>query len=134
ISSLGTSPLPLGVFSTSVSGAGFTASSIATLGGLSLTTVFGNANTITISGFAGPASSANLTVANGPVVSQPFVVPIGVPNPQVSASAARRFLEQAAFGPTPADAAHVQTIGFHAWIAEQLAMPPVSNYNGVGGS
>jgi uncharacterized protein (DUF1800 family) len=58
-------------------------------------------------------------------------VPIGVPNPQVSASAARRFLEQAAFGPTPADAAHVQAIGFPAWIAEQMAMPVISSYNSV---
>src|SRR5207253_3211661 len=52
----------------------------------------------------------------------------------VSASAARRFLEQAAFGPTPADAAHVQSIGIPAWISEQLAMPAVSNYNAVLGS
>ena len=97
-------------------------------------TVFNNASSITVSGFAGPASSGNLTVANGNVVSQPFTVPIGVQNPQVSASAARRFLEQAAFGPTPADAAHVQTIGFQAWLAEQFAMPVVSNYNAVTGN
>ena len=68
------------------------------------------------------------------MVSQPFAVPIGVQNPQVSASAARRFLEQAAFGPTPADAAHVQTIGFQAWLNEQFAMPVVSNYNAVTGN
>ncbi len=134
ISSIGVSPLPLGVFSTTVTGSGFTALSVAQLAGVNLTTVFNNASTITVSGFAGPASSANLTVANGPVVSQPFVVPIGVQNPQVSASAARRFLEQAAFGPTPAEAAHVQTIGFQAWLAEQFAMPAISNYNAVSGS
>ena len=134
ISSIGTSPLPLGVFSTSVTGTGFTALSVAQLNGVSLTTVFNNASSITVSGFAGPASSGNLTVANGNVVSQPFTVPIGVQNPQVSASAARRFLEQAAFGPTPADAAHVKTIGFQAWLAEQFAMPVVSNYNAVTGN
>ena len=134
ISSLGTSPLPLGIFSTTVTGTGFTAGSVASLNGIALTTTFGSASSLTISGFAGPASSGNLTVANGPVVSQPFAVPIGVQNPQVSASAARRFLEQAAFGPTPADAAHVQTIGFQAWINEQLAMPAISNYNSVSGS
>src|SRR6202023_2887095 len=86
------------------------------------------------SGFAGPASSANLTVANGSVVSQPFAVQIGVQNPQVSASAPRRFLEQGAFGPPPADAAHTQTIGFQAWLTEQFAMPVISNYNVVSGS
>jgi uncharacterized protein (DUF1800 family) len=134
ISSIGTSPLPLGVFSTTVSGSGFTAGSVAELNGVALTTAFGNASSITVSGFAGPSSSGNLTVANGSVVSAPFAVPIGVQNPQVSASAARRFLEQAAFGPTPADAAHVQTIGFQAWLAEQFAMPVVSNYSSVTGS
>jgi hypothetical protein len=134
ISSLATSPLPLGVFSTTVTGTGFAAQSAAQLAGIPLTTVFINASTLTVSGFAGPASSANLVVTNGPVASQPFVVPIGVQNPQVSASAARRFLEQAAFGPTPADAAHVQTIGFQAWLAEQFAMPVISNYNVVPGN
>jgi uncharacterized protein (DUF1800 family) len=134
ISSIGTSPLPLGVFSTTVSGTGFTAGSVAELNGITLTTAYSSPASITVSGFAGPASSGNLTVANGAVVSKPFAVPIGVQNPQVSASAARRFLEQAAFGPTPADAAHVQTIGFQAWLAEQFAMPVVSNYNVVTGN
>jgi uncharacterized protein (DUF1800 family) len=134
ISSIGMSPLPLGVFSTTVTGSGFTAASVAELNGVALTTTFGSASSITVSGFAGPGSSGSLTVANGAVVSQPFTVPIGVQNPVVSASAARRFLEQAAFGPTPADAAHVQTIGFQAWLTEQLAMPVISNYNAVTGS
>ena len=58
----------------------------------------------------------------------------GVTNPLVSANAARRFLQQAAFGPTPADAAHVQTIGFHAWLTEQFAMGKISNYNGITSS
>jgi uncharacterized protein (DUF1800 family) len=134
ITSVGTSPFPLGVFSTTVTGTGFTAASAAQLNGLALTTTFDSVSSITVSGFAGPASSGNLTVANGTVVSQPFTVSIGVQNPLVSASAARRFLEQAAFGPTPADAAHVQAIGFQAWLTEQLAMPVISNYNAVTGN
>jgi hypothetical protein len=133
ISSIGTSPLPLGIFSTTVTGTGFTSTSVAQLNGVNLTTAFNSASSITVSGFAGPAGSANLTVSNATEVSQPFTVKIGVQNPQVSASAARRFLEQAAFGPTPADAAHVQTIGFQAWLAEQFAMPVISNYNSVTG-
>jgi hypothetical protein len=128
------SPLPLGVFSTTVSGTGFTALSVAKLNGVALTTTYVDPATLAVSGFAGPTTTANLTVANGSVVSQPLVVPIGIQNPKVSVSAARRFLEQAAFGPTPADAAHVQTIGFPAWIDEQLAMPVISNYNAVQGS
>ena len=36
---------------------------------------------------------------------------------------AGRFLEQAAFGPTPAAIARVNTIGIDAWLNEQFAMP-----------
>ena len=54
---------------------------------------------LTVAGFAGTGGSLNLTVANGSVTSQAFPVNVGVHNPLVSPSAARRFLEQAAFGP-----------------------------------
>ncbi len=134
VTGIGTSPLPLGVFSTSVTDTGFTAASVAKLNGLALTTKYVDPNTLTVNGFAGPATSENLTVNNGPLVSAPLAVPVGVQNPQASVSAARRFLEQAAFGPTSADAAHVQQIGISAWIDEQLAMPGVSSYLGVAGS
>ena len=63
-----------------------------------------------------------MTVSNGSVTSQPFPVQIGVPNAQVSSAAARRFLEQAAFGPTPSDAANVQTLGFQGWLTQQFSM------------
>jgi uncharacterized protein (DUF1800 family) len=53
----------------------------------------------------------------------------GVANPQMTSAAAHRFLEQAAFGPTPGDVAHLQAIGYQAWLNEQFAMAPVSNYN-----
>jgi uncharacterized protein (DUF1800 family) len=35
---------------------------------------------------------------------------------------AGRFLEQATFGPTPADVAHLQSIGFDAWFNEQFGI------------
>jgi uncharacterized protein (DUF1800 family) len=44
------------------------------------------------------------------------------PAPQVSAMAAARFLEQAAFGPNPASIAEVQALGFSAWIDAQIAL------------
>jgi len=134
VTDAGALPLPLGVFSTTVTGTGFTTKSIAQLNGLNLITTFVNPTTLNITGFAGPATPENLTVANGPLVSAPLAVTVGVQNPMVSPSAARRFLEQAAFGPTPAEAAHVQTIGFNAWLDEQLAMPAISSYMGVSGS
>ncbi len=130
IQSISANPLPLGVFSATITGAGFTAKSVVQLGGLTLpVTASVLPTSLTVAGFAGTGGSLNLTVANGSVTSQAFPVNVGVPNPLVSPSASRRFLEQAAFGPSPADAAHVQTIGFQAWLNEQFAMPVVSNYN-----
>jgi uncharacterized protein (DUF1800 family) len=72
--------------------------------------------TITASGTNNQSGAATVTLTGGAVL--------------VSAAAARRFLQQAAFGPTTADAAHVQAIGFQAWLNEQFAMPKVSNYQG----
>ncbi len=68
------------------------------------------------------------------MTSQPFGVQIGVANAQVSSAAARRFLEQAAFGPTPSDAANVQTLGFQGWLTQQFNLPQVSNYNTITSS
>lgn len=41
----------------------------------------------------------------------------------ISEADAARFLTQATFGPTPTDIAHVQRIGYEAWIDEQLKLP-----------
>ncbi len=129
ISSVNPTSLPLGVFSMTITGTGFVNISKVTLGSSSATVSAVTPTSMTVSGFAGTAGSVSLMVSNGPVASQPFPVQVGISNPQVSAAAARRFLEQAAFGPTPADALHVQQVGFQGWLNEQFAMPAVSNYN-----
>jgi uncharacterized protein (DUF1800 family) len=43
--------------------------------------------------------------------------------PPIGYAAAARFLEQATWGPTAADIANLQKIGFNAWFAEQLSAP-----------
>jgi uncharacterized protein (DUF1800 family) len=43
--------------------------------------------------------------------------------PQISFHAASRFLDQAAWGPTPADVADIQARGFAGWIDAQLRLP-----------
>ena len=135
IQSIGANPLPLGVFSTTITGTGFTSLSTVQLGASPLTVTASTLPTsLTVAGFAGTGGSFNLTVSNGPVSSAPLPVTVGVANPLVSPSAARRFLEQGAFGPTPTDAAHVQAIGFQAWLTEQFNLPFVSNYNNLAGS
>jgi hypothetical protein len=126
--------VPLGVYSLTIAGSGFTAKSTVQLNGVNLNVTSAAANSISASGFAGTAGAYSLTVTNGSLASQPVQVQVGVQNALVSPAAARRFLEQAAFGPTPADAAHVQAIGYQAWLNEQFAMPVVSNFNAIAGS
>jgi uncharacterized protein (DUF1800 family) len=125
--------LPLGIFTTTIAGTGFIASSIASINGTAMETAI-SGGLLNVTGFWGTSGSANITVSNGGTVSQPFPVQIGVANAQVSAAAARRFLEQAAFGPTPSDADNVQTLGFQGWLTQQFNMPQVSNYNNVTSS
>jgi len=125
--------LPLGIFSTTITGTGFTATSVAALNGTALSTTFAS-GTLTVTGFYGVSGAASMTVSNGSSVSKPFPVQIGLANAQVSAAAARRFLEQAAFGPTPSDASNVQSLGFQGWLSQQFAMPQVSNYSSITSS
>jgi uncharacterized protein (DUF1800 family) len=122
--------LPLGIFSATITGTGFESTSVAALNGTPLGTAFAS-GALTVSGFSSVSGAGNIAVSNGSVVSQPFPVQIGVANAQVSAAAARRFLEQAAFGATPSDAQNVQTLGFQAWLTQQFNMGQVSNYNTI---
>jgi uncharacterized protein (DUF1800 family) len=71
--------------------------------------------TITASGTNNQAGIATVTLTGGTTL--------------VSAAAAQRFLQQAAFGPTSADVANVQTLGFQGWLNQQFAMGRVSNYD-----
>lgn len=132
ITSVNPSPIPVGVFTVTVNGAGFSNASQAALNGKALPTQFVSAAQLTVIGSASQSGAANLIVANGALASAVFPVQIGPANPLVSAAAARRFLEQSAFGPTPAAAAHVQQVGFQAYLAEQFALPPSSNFQGIG--
>ncbi len=125
--------IPLGIFTTTITGSGFIATSTATLNGTALSTTFGSSTSLTISGYTSQSGAASVAVSNGSSSSQAFPVQVGIANAQVSAAAARRFLEQAAFGPTPSDAAAVQTLGYNAWLAQQFTMAPVSNYNTITG-
>ncbi len=125
--------LPLGIFTTTIAGTGFTSSSVAALNGTPLGATFSNGS-LTATGFASLSGPGQVTVSNGSTASLPFTVQIGVPNAQVSSAAARRFLEQAAFGPTPTDAANLQTLGFEGWLTQQFNLAQVSNFNVITSS
>jgi len=62
------------------------------------------------------ANSGTITMTLNPLLPQS--IPISV----MTAAEAGRFLEQATFGPSPADVAHLQSIGFDAWLTEQFGM------------
>jgi uncharacterized protein (DUF1800 family) len=134
VTSLSPSALPLGSFTATITGTGFTAQSTATLGGTPLIVTGATATSLAVSGFAASTGTVNLTVSNGSAASAPLSVQVGTTGAQVSAAASHRFLEQAAFGPAPSDAASVQTLGFQGWLSQQFAMAPVSNYNAEAAS
>jgi uncharacterized protein (DUF1800 family) len=133
ISQVSPAPVPLGVLNLSITGSGFSSATQTTLGGAPLTTQYVSPTQIVAAGFNSTGGALNLVAYTGGVVSPTFVVQVGVANPMVTAAAARRFLQQASFGPTPADAAHVQQVGFQQWINEQFAMPAISNFAGING-
>ena len=60
------------------------------------------------------------------------VTPAAGQDASVSKADAARFLQQATFGPTGAGIAHLQDIGFAAWLSEQFGMPPPSDYLEMG--
>ncbi len=122
--------LPLGTFSTTVSGSGILSTSVAMLNGTPLGTTY-SGGSLTVTGFASVSGAGSLTVSNGSLVSPAFPVQVGLANALVSSAAARRFLEQAAFGPTPSDASNVQNLGLQGWLNQQFAMPQVSNYSSI---
>jgi uncharacterized protein (DUF1800 family) len=134
IQSLSPTGLPLGSFTATITGTGFAATSTAALGGTPLNVTSQTATMLGISGFASTTGSVNLIVSNGSASSAPLLVQVGSASAGVSAAAARRFLEQAAFGPTPSDAANVQALGFQGWLNQQFAMAQVSNYNAEAGT
>jgi uncharacterized protein (DUF1800 family) len=129
ITSLNPAALPLGSFTATITGTGFTAQSTAALGSTPLIVTAQTATSLAVSGLASTTGMLNLIVSNGSAASAPIAVQVGNPNALVSAAAARRFLEQAAFGPTPSDAANVQALGFQGWLAQQFAMAQISNYS-----
>jgi uncharacterized protein (DUF1800 family) len=70
--------------------------------------------TITASGTNNQSGTAIVTLTGGTVL--------------VPTATAQRFLQQAAFGPTSADIATVQSLGLQGWLNQQFAMPKISNY------
>ncbi len=139
ISTMAPASLPLGPFTLTVNGTNFVNGAVVNVGGVALATTFVSSTQLTTKGVTTiPQQGSNVPVlvTNGgqtPVNSAAVSIPVGVMNPVVSASAAMRFLEQAGFGPRPADVMHLQQVGFQAWLNEQFALPTSQLFNAAGG-
>jgi uncharacterized protein (DUF1800 family) len=76
----------------------------------------------------GPANDPGAvpTPINGdPTIPDPLATPNPYTNPSFASGAdGIRFLEQATWGPTDVDLAHVRSVGYAAWLNEQFNTPP----------
>ena len=127
--------IPVGAFTISVSGGGFSNTSLVSFGGTVLATTYLSPNQLTATGSATAAQAGQVPVmvANaGPTNSTAYNVTVSS-GQTLSPQTASRFLQQAAFGPSPSSASHVQQVGLQPYLNEQFAMPQVSNYHVSGG-
>ncbi len=122
--------IPLGVFSFTILGTGLSPGSVVRLNGNPLSVTYYQGHLIA-QGFSNTPGHATLQVSNLALKSNILTITVGAKTPLVTPAAARRFLEQAAFGPSPADALAVQNLGFAGWIKAQFAMPQVSSYTSI---
>jgi uncharacterized protein (DUF1800 family) len=129
ITSLDPKTLTYGEQAIVINGDGFVAGSQVKMNGVALPTKFLSnkqlAATATLT--PTPGGRAAFTVFNpdpGNDTSVPAAAAVGPAHPKVSYLAAARFLEQASWGPSAESVAHLQDVGFDAWLAEQFAAPP----------
>ena len=130
-----------GAFTIGVTGTKFVNGATVTFGGTKLTTTFVSATQLRATGNAtqSAGTAVDVTVTNpntsgdtATLVSGIATVPINL----ISSKVAARFLDQATFGATPTDIAHVAQIGLQAYLKEQFAATPstlqdVSTLNGT---
>jgi len=131
-----------GAFTIAVTGTKFVSGAKVTFGGTDLTTTFVSATQLRATGTANQTagSSVNVTVTNpntsGDTTALVSATPASVPINLINSKVAARFLDQATFGATPTDIAHVAQIGLQAYLKEQFAatpstLPDVTTLNGT---
>jgi uncharacterized protein (DUF1800 family) len=147
LASVSPASVPVGPFTLTMNGSGFVPGAQVLFGGAPLATTYVSATRLTVTGSATQAQSGQqilLAVMNpdpGAETSVDVVsLFIGTPasGDQVTYNVAARFLDQAAFGPDPVTAAHVQAVGLEGYLNEQFAAPitpypdPASTGFGIG--
>ncbi len=119
--------------SLAIGGSGFAQTAQVTLGNVPLTVKWVSSSQITATGVVPNTVGgvAALVVKNpnpGAASSNTVSVTIQNSGNALSYAAAKRFLQHATWGPTPASIAHLQSIGINAWLTEQFGMAS-STYN-----
>jgi uncharacterized protein (DUF1800 family) len=121
-----------GTYTIDVSGAGFLSGALIQIAGASVPTSFVSSTELTASVLvASGTTSIGVDVVNPmsggtpSTIAQAEIASV-LPTAPVAASvaAAARLLDQATFGPTLADIAHVQQVGLDAYITEQFKVAP----------
>jgi len=112
-----------------INGSGFLSGSQVQMDGATLPAKFVSNTQLKVTATVGPTPGGRVafTVFNpdpGSDTSPPAVVPVGPAHPKVGFLAAARFLEQASWGPDAESIAHLQDVGFDAWLKQQFAVPP----------
>lgn len=117
-----------GPITLSISGSGFTASSIVMLDGKQLKTQVSSASTLIATGYLPPWRTGSSAIAIASASGGPTTSNISIPIAQtvVPYDTAARFATQAAFGPRHDVVEHIQQVGLDAFITEQMQQPPLT--------
>jgi uncharacterized protein (DUF1800 family) len=113
-------------FLVDVQGSGFLTGATLLIGGQAVTTTPVSQNDLqtTVADPGAQPMQISVVVQNPtPGATQSTAVTVSLSAPQVSATAAARFLDQTSFGPTADSIAHVQQIGLEAALLEQFNQP-----------
>ena len=129
ISSVSPKRLTYGEQTIVIDGSGFVGGSQVKMGNVVLPVKFVSSKRVSVVAKVGPVTGNTVafTVVNpdpGGEASLPAAIAMAPASSKVSYLAAARFLEQASWGPSADSIAHLQDIGFNAWLDEQFAAPP----------
>jgi uncharacterized protein (DUF1800 family) len=129
ISSVSPKSLTCGEQTVVIDGSGFVSGSQVKMGSAVLLPKFVSNKQVSVIAKIGlvTGNTVALTVVNpdpGGEASLPAAIVVVPVSSKVSYLAAARFLEQASWGPSAESIAHLQDVGFEAWLSEQFAAPP----------
>ena len=126
LTSASVTAIVFGDYSVAISGSGFVPGTTVILGTTALPTTVGSPTSLTAQAFGVPANTPfSFQISNpDPGAATSNTVSVAASNVSTAnVTANSRLLDQASWGPTTADIAHVQSVGLQGWITEQFALP-----------